>query len=161
MIVIIFVLVLIYLAFLSDKVDYGAKQISKVRIPNAPEEVGDLLKTTTYRGDLIFVYLISVFSNDKRLSQTELVNRVKDQFPTQLTHQSIRNYIIQLQKHGLIRSPGRTRDYEYTLTERGRWCAGAIRICFPKTMFWFIIRHHLGLRRIEAFPEDEPQQHLN
>jgi hypothetical protein len=41
------------------------------------KDLEELLKTTSYSGELIFAYLISVFEDNERLSQTELVNRVK------------------------------------------------------------------------------------
>ena len=153
-----FLFMVIYFAYLSDKVVYGPEQIRKVRIPQAPEEVKELLKTTTYRGDLIYVYLISVFGNDKKLSQTDLVNRVKERYRIQLTHQSIRKYILDLQRYGLIHSPKTSREYEYSLTEQGLWCSHAIKVCFPRTIYWFIIRHYLGIRHMPEFPKNELQR---
>jgi len=149
---VILLLALVYVAFLSDKVDYGPRQIRRVRIPQIPEDLEELLKTTTYSGELIFVYLISVFEENERLSQTELVNRVKRKYESSLTHQSIRNYIIQLERHGLIHSPATPREREYRLTNQGKWCSEAVKICFPKTLFWFIVRHFLEIKSLPEFP---------
>lgn len=152
---VISLLALVYVALLSDKVDYGPKQIRRVRIPQIREDLEELLKTTTYSGELIFVYLISVFEDNERLSQTELVNRVKGKYESSLTHQSIRKYIIQLERHGLIQSPSTPREREYRLTEQGRRCSKAVKVCFPKTYFWFIVRHFLKIRKLSEFPQNE------
>lgn len=147
--------VLIYFGFLSSNIAYGPEHIRKVKIPKAPKEIEELLKTTTFRGELIHVYLISVFENNEQLSQTELVNRVKELNKAQLTHQSIRRYILNLQKNGLIYSPKTAKEYKYSLTKQGLWCRHAIKVCFPKTIFWFIIRHYLGICRLPDYPQND------
>ncbi len=156
----ILILAFAYIGFLSDNVDYGPRFIRRVVIPQAPEKVEELLKTTTYSGDLIYVQLISAFGNDKKLSQTELVNRVKKQYETQLTHQSIRNYIVQLENNGLIHSPQTPREREYSLTDKGQWCFRAIRVCFPKSFFWVMVRHYLEIRKLDQFPHSEKTEVL-
>lgn len=155
MISVLFLFVLVYYAFLSSSVAYGPEQLRKVKIPKAPKEIEELLKTTTYKGELIYVYLISVFEDEDPLSQTEIVNSVKRRYKTQLTHQSIREYILNLQRHDLICSPKTAKEYKYRLTKQGQWCYHAIHVCFPKTTFWFIVRHYLGFNRMPDFPENK------
>jgi DNA-binding transcriptional ArsR family regulator len=151
---------IIYFVLLSEKVNYGATQIRKIRIPKAPEHIEEFLKSTTTSGDLIYVYLISVFGNDKKLSQTQLVNRVKEQFEVFLTDQTIRNHIKRLENMGLLRSSKGAKERVYTLTEQGLWCSEAIKICFPKTLFWFIIRHYIGIRNLRDYPKRGSQEFL-
>jgi hypothetical protein len=147
----------VYIALLSDKVDYGRERIKKVKIPNAPPEIEELLKTTAYAGDLVYVYLLSSFEKDVKLSQTDLVDKVREKYETPLTHQTIRNYIKKLEKYELIHSPQRARDYEYTLTDQGLWCREAVMKCFPKTNFWFMVRHYLGIKKLASYPEKNSQ----
>lgn len=154
---VILLLALVYVALLSEKVDYGPRQIRRVRIPQIHENLEELLKTTTYSGELIFVYLISVLEENERLSQTELVNRVKRKYESSLTHQSIRNYIIQFERRGLIHSPATPREREYRLTNQGKWCSKAVKVCFPRTLFWFIVRHFLEIKTLPEFPRNETQ----
>jgi predicted transcriptional regulator len=152
MILILLVLILIYVALASDEVDYGAEQIRKVQIPNAPSNVQKLLKTTSIRGELVFVFLLSAFNGEERLSQTDLVGRVKQRFKVTLTHQAIRRYIMKLEDLDIIHSPKPSREYEYTLTEQGKWCSEAVKVCFPRTNFSYMKRHFLKVRKLPRYP---------
>ena len=160
MVGIICIFALAYGAFLSGKVDYGPKQIRKIRIPGAPKEIEDFLKTTTNNGELMHAYLISGFGEeDERLSQTELVNRVREKHDIQLTDQSIRNYIKNLETHKLISSPPTSREREYSLTDYGRWCYKAIKVCLPRTALFFILRYYMGYRRLKEFSNSDAPEH--
>lgn len=157
MIVILAVLGFIYIAFLSDKVSYGSEQIKKVQIPNAPETVEKLLKTTSFRGELVFVYLISAFDNGEKLSQTDLVSRIKKRQKITMTHQAICRYIVRLEERDLIHSPTHTREYQYALTEQGKWCSKAVKVCFPQTTVGYIVRHFLKFRKLPQYPSVKSQ----
>jgi len=157
-VVFLIILAFIYFAWLSSEVTYGPQQIRQVEIPGAPEAFEELLKTTTTQGDLINVYLIEALEDKKKLSQTYLVACTRDRHNVKLTHQSIRDpYILKLEELGVIHSPATSRDKEYTLTPRGMWCLRAIKVCFPRSHFYFIFRHYLGIRRLLEFPEEEPK----
>jgi len=155
MILILFVFAFIYVAFMDEEVSYGSEQIRKVQIPNASRDVQRLLKATSLRGELVFVFLLSAFDGEERLSQTDLVSRIKKRYKVALTHQAIRRYIVKLEKLDIIHSPKPSREYEYTLTEQGKWCSEAVRVCFPRTNFGYIKRHFLKVRKLPPYPSVE------
>jgi hypothetical protein len=155
MILVLLLLGLVYAVFLNDEISYDSKHIRKVQIPNAPPDVQRLLKTTSLKGELVFVFLLLTFNGEENLSQTDLVSRIKERYRITLTHQAIRMYIVKLEKHRLIHSPKPTREYEYALSDQGKWCLDAVRVCFPRTTFWYIIRHFLGFRRLPQYPVSE------
>jgi hypothetical protein len=162
MIFLLAILGLIYLGLMVDDISYGPKQIRKVQIPGAPENVQRLLKTTSLRGELIYVFLISVFEGGEKLSQQALVDGVRQRCEGRpLTYQSVRaTYIKRLAALHLIEASERTREYGFNLTAQGRWCAEAVRICFPKTNFGYLKRHYLKLRKLEPYPLTNAQEPL-
>ena len=144
---------LIYLAFVITEVPYDYKVLRTIKIP-APKQIRDLLKTTTEReGILINIKLISAFKNNYPLSQTDLVNHVKEE-GVELTGKRVRDYISGLENKNIIFSPS-TAAYrkEYTLTETGKWCYKCIKHRFPKRYLWFIIRNYLGYSKLPPFPK--------
>lgn len=160
MILIIIVFVIIYVAFMSDRLSYGSEHIRKVQVPNATPDVEKLLKTTSLRGELVYAFLLSAFNEDEKLSQTDLVSRIKDRHKIALTHQAIRPYIVRLEDRHLIHSPkplarNHVKEYDYALTEQGRWCSKAVRVCFPQTNVGYIWRHFLGCRKLPTYPSTE------
>ena len=142
---------LIYLAFIFSEVPYDYKVLRRITI-YAPKKIQDLLKTTTTRGVLINVELISAFKGNYALSQTDLVKHVTEE-GIELTDKRIRDYITHLEKKNLISSPPTAWKKEYTLTEKGKWCYKCIKHRFPKRYFWFIIRNYLGYSKLPLFPE--------
>ncbi len=147
----------VYVGLLLSPVDYGARTIRSVEIPNAPAEVVKLLKKTTEGGDLIYVILLRSFHNSEPLSQTAMTAYAKGKGGIDLTAQQIRTYIMNMEKWGWISSPkGRytTEPKEYQLTEAGKWC----RECFPTRGFLYYLRNGLGLLRLKQYPGTVPTQ---
>lgn len=149
------ILAFIYLTWLSSGITYGPQQIRQVQIPNGPEPIVELLKTTTIQGDPIYVYLLAAFEDQRKLSQSGLADNIQRQHKVTLRLQSIRPYILKLEKQRLIHSPTTSRDKQYTLTPQGQWCLQAVKTCFPRSNFWFIIRHYLGIQKLPKFPKSE------
>ncbi len=142
----------LYLFALGQRVAYDHKVIRKINIP-APKQIQNLLKTTTDReGFLINIELISAFKNSYPLSQTNLVNHVKEK-GIEITAKRVRDYIVGLEELEIIHSP-RTESWkkQYTLTEKGRWCYECTRRCFPKRYFWFVYRNYLGRKNLTQYP---------
>ena len=141
---------LLYIGILLSPVEYGARTIRSVEIPNAPAEVVKLLKKTTEDGDLIHVILLRSFHNSEPLSQTAMTTYAQER-GVDLTPQQIRTYIVKMEDFGLIKSPeGRfkTEAKEYRLTDAGKWC----RNCFPERTFMYYLRNGLGLLRTKQYP---------
>jgi hypothetical protein len=65
---------------------------------------------------------------------------------------SIIKYLTELEEAGLLHSK-KENTREYTLTQKGEWCYHAVKKCFPKRFFFFVIRHYLGIRKLPAFPQ--------
>jgi predicted transcriptional regulator len=147
------ILGVIYTGYLFNNIEFGPNYIRRVKIPKAPTDIERLLKTTNQDGDLIFVYLLSAFVNEEEtLSKSDMHRWIQNKGHIDLTYQATLPYIDTLEKKGLISSPKVTRDYEYVLTKTGKWCAEAIRVCFPRTYFWFLLRHAFGLRPLKEYP---------
>lgn len=143
---------LVYLSWAFSGVSYDSKTIRGVRIPGAPERIVDLLKTTTSRGELILVNLLSSFQNHEKLSQTEMTEYAQ-RHGIGLTAQRIREYIKMLEDAGLITSPETRYEKEYRLTKVGTWCRKAVQQCFPSKVILFHLRNGLGLVKLGPFPE--------
>lgn len=143
----------IYIFLLSLKVPYADLDIlDSVRIPQAPKEISSLLKKTT-RGTnrLINVELISVLGK-KPLIQSRIVERTQKR-GINLSSTQIIGYLSELETKSIIHSKKGTYEREYSLTKKGKWCYEAVKECFPKRQFWFIIRHYLGVRKLPPFPK--------
>ncbi len=143
----------IYLAFIFSEVSYDYKVLRRITIP-APKQIQDLLKTTTTRGALINIKLISAFKGNYTLSQTDLVKHVRDE-GIELTDKRIRDYITELEKMNLISSPPTAWKKEYTITKKGKWCYQCIKHRFPKRYVWFLIRNNLRYSKLPRFPETD------
>ncbi len=147
---------ILYLAIALSRVGYDARTIRRVIIPNAPNEVRKLLKTTTNNGDLIHVILLRSFHNNETLSQTDMTTYAQGK-GVEITQPQIRQYILKMDKMGLINSPEtryETERKEYQLTEAGQWC----RKCFPDRLFTFCVQNGLRLTRMKQYPGSVPAQ---
>lgn len=143
----------IYILLLSLKVPYSdLDTLDRVVIPQAPKEISNLLKKTT-RGTnhLINVELISVLGK-KPLIQSRIVERTQKR-RIKLSSTQIIDYLSKLVTRSIIHSKKGVYEREYSLTKKGKWCYEAVRECFPKRHFWFIIRHYLGVRKLPSFPK--------
>lgn len=142
---------------LFSEVPYSNQDIEKVVIPQAPKEIANLLKKTTrHTNRLINVEIISVLGK-KSLIQSRIVERTRKRGINRSSTQII-GYLSKLQTMGIIHSRKGGYEREYSLTEKGNWCYKAVKECFPRKHFWFIIRHYLGSRRLERFPEATSDQ---
>lgn len=145
----------IYLVYLLRANAYTDSEVmDRVIIPNAPPDVVDLLKTKTSRNILINMQLIYILGKKKKpMSQSDLtryVNKIKRGINYSIP--AVEKYLSELETASLISSK-KAYTKEYELTPRGDWCYKAIKVCFPKTFFYFIIRHYLGRRTLEAYPQ--------
>ncbi len=144
---------LLYVGLLVTHIEYGPNFIRLVRVPNAPSEIESLLKQTNEEGDLIYVFLLAAFEDEEaKLSKTNLWRWVQKNRNIQLTYQATLTYINKLEEMKLIYSKKVTRDYEFILTETGQWCQDAIKVCFPQTLFWYVLRNYLGKRPLKIYP---------
>lgn len=150
---IIVILGVIYTGYLFNSIEFGPGYIRRIKIAEAPKDIERLLKTTNQNGDLIYVYLLSAFETEEALSKSSLHRWIQNKRQVDLTYQATLPYIDTLEKKGLISSPKVARNYEYGLTETGKWCAQAIPMCFPRTYFWFLVRHALGLKHLKDYPK--------
>lgn len=151
--VIILYPLIIHIGLLYQKVPYSDLDVlDKVTISQAPKEIRNMLVTRT-RGTnrLINVEIISSLRK-KSLIQSEIAKKVQKRgiilSPTQ-----INKYLSELENVDIIRSQKGVYKREYSLTEKGRWCNNAIKKCFPRRQFWFIVRHYLGYRTLPPFPK--------
>jgi len=154
--VVVFYTLLVYsYALLFREVSYSDLDVlESVVIPQAPRNIVRMLKTTT-RGTnrLVNVQIISSLGKKRNLIQSRLVEHV-EKGGVKLTSPQIISYISKLERLGIIASKKAYRR-EYSLTEKGRWCYKAVRKCFPRRSFWFIVRHYLGYRNLSPFPDTE------
>ena len=151
-VVVFLAFLLVYLSWAFSGVSYDSKTIRGVMIPAAPERIADLLRTTTSRGELIIVNLLSSFRNHEKLSQTEMTEYAQ-RHGIELTAQRIRDYIKIMESSGLITSPETRYEKEYRLTKEGMWCRKAVQQCFPSKVILFHLRNGLGLVKLGPFPE--------
>jgi predicted transcriptional regulator len=158
---ILFVLALVYLYILLGAITYGPEQIRLVSIPGTtvPEEIIDLLKTTTIRGDLINVYLIAAVEKVTVPNQSNLAKYVMDNHNVISTQQNItKQYIVPLERMGIIHSASVSKEKAYKLTPKGEWCLTAIKTCFPRTNFYFYYRQYLGIMNLPEYPKVENEK---
>lgn len=141
-----------YVSLLCMKVSYSDSNVlDRVVMSPAPEEIASLLKAQT-RGTnrLINVEIISTLGR-KRLSQTDFVKRIQ-KGGINLTSTQIIKYLSKLERLKIVQF---RKGYKktYSLTERGKWCHKAVKKCFPRRQFWFIIRHYLDMKKLPPYPE--------
>lgn len=143
---------LIFVVMLSRKNAYTDSEVmDKVIIPNAPQQIDELLKKKTLTKRLINVKVISVLGRKKKLSQSELVKQM-EKLGIEYSQTQIIKYLSELEDAGLLQSK---KEYtrEYHLTLKGDWCYLAVKKCFPTRFFFFVIRHYLGIRKLPPFPQ--------
>lgn len=151
----LYTLIFYIMALLQRVVYSDLKVLDMVVIPNAPREIKNTLKKTTSKTyQLINVELISCLCAHakKPLIQSKIVKQVQGK-GVDLTSTQIIKYLKNLEKMGIIRSLKGMYKREYNLTEIGKWCCKAVKVCFPRRQFWFIIRHYLGHRSLPPYPE--------
>jgi hypothetical protein len=147
---------LIYYPFLMlQRVQYRAEVVDGLDFAEIPAEVRDLITETTMRGHFINRAIILSFANGKKLSMTDIHNRIKRE-GIGLSQQAERPYIGKLVEKGIIYSPVTRYEKELTLTSKGRWYRGVIESVLPSRYFMFVVRNELGLRpNIPSFPAEE------
>lgn len=135
------------------KVPYSDLDVlDRVMIPQAPKEIERMLKTRT-RGTnrLVNVEIISSLG-EKTLVQSRLVERVQKR-GIDLTQTRIIECLSYLRRLDIVYSYKGQYTRQWAPTEKGKWCYKAVRQCFPKRQFWFIVRHYLGYKTLPPFPE--------
>lgn len=149
---IVFYTLILFVYWLFQKVSYSEFDvIDKVEIPNIPEDIEKILKTRT-RGTNYLANIEIISSLAKRnLPQSRLIEQIQDK-GIKLTSTQLIKYLRGLENSGIINSK-KGYKREYYLTDEGKWCYGAVKKCFPKRQFWFIVRHYLGYRKLPSFPE--------
>jgi len=159
---ILLIMSVVYVWILFGEITYGPKQLIQISIPNAPEHIMnllELLKTTTIRGDLINVHLVAAFEDGGRFNQSALANHIISHYKVQLTPQTIKEqYISKLEKMGIIHSDSISKEKAYRLTPRGELCLEIVKTCFPRTNFWFFVRHYLGIMKLPQYPDAEKEK---
>lgn len=152
---VLFSLVLYIAVLLQDNAYTDSEVLDLVQIPNAGKEIEEILKTRT-RGTnrLINSALISILGEKKKLHQSDFGKYLK-KFDIDLTQPAVNTYLSRLETAKVLVSTKGTYTVEYSLTKKGQWCYDAVKKCFPKRYFFFIIRHYLGFRNLPPFPNGE------
>lgn len=155
LVIALFSSVLYVAVLLQDNAYTDSEVLDLVQIPNARKEIEDLLKTRT-RGTnrLINSALISILGEKKKLHQSDFGKYLK-KFDIDLTQPAVNNYLSRLEAAEILVSTKGIYTIEYSLTRKGQWCYDAVKKCFPKRYFFFIIRHYLAFRNLSPFPNDE------
>jgi hypothetical protein len=126
--------------------------MKQVNWEGVPDDLIDLLTTTTAKGEYVNLSLIKVLNHSK-LSQSDLHALVRES-GIYLTLPAIRKYIDEVESARLMSTPPTTgtQAKQYTITQRGEACKEAIKIVLPRSYFSFYVRNYLGIRRIPQFP---------
>jgi hypothetical protein len=133
---------------------YSDSQVlEKVVIPSIPPKIEELLKKQTRNHKLIYVILIKILGKRKKLSQADLVKQLK-KLGIEYSQPAVEHYLSDLEDKevGIVESE-KAYKRVYSLTSRGKWCYKAVKVCFPKRYFYFIVRHYLGRRKLPPFPQ--------
>lgn len=149
--------IIFYVYWVLQRVTYSDLDVlDKVTIPEAPENIVKLLKTTT-RGTnrLVNVEIISALAK-RNLAQSRLVEKVKAK-GINLTDTRIIEYLHALQSCNIVESQ-KAYKREYSLTDVGKWCHQAAKVCFPGRQFWFIVRYYLGHKKLHSYPGTENKE---
>lgn len=115
-----------------------------------PNDIRDILTTTTSKGDYINLIMLGAFKKGAKLSQTDLYKE-STKFGVELSQPAVRPYIATLETSGLIVSPDTPYAKEYSLTQRGKLCLEAITQLLPNRYWKFLLRNELGIRKIPKF----------
>jgi len=154
-VIVLFSLMIYFSILLQENTYSDSKVLDMVEIPNAPRKIETLLKrrtSKTYR--LINAQLILILGTKKTLSQSDLAKHLnKRGFDFSIP--GVTRYISELKNEGIFESRKGAYRIEYSLTKKGKWCYEAVKKCFPKRFFFFVIRHYLKLRKLREFPQDE------
>ncbi|MCJ7719257.1 hypothetical protein MUO69_04940 [Candidatus Bathyarchaeota archaeon] len=142
--------IIFYAYWVLQRVTYSDLDVlDKVTIPEAPENVVKLLKTTT-RGTNRLVNVEIIYALTKRnLAQSRLAEQVQAK-GINLTDTRIIEYLHELESCNIIESQ-KAYKREYSLTDAGKWCHQAAKVCFPGRQFWFIVRYYLGHKKLPPY----------
>jgi len=146
--------IIFYVYWVLQRVTYSDLDVlDKVTIPGAPENIVKLLKTTT-RGTnrLVNVEIISTLAK-RNLAQSRLIEKVRAK-GINLTDTRIIEYLHTLEDCKIVESQ-KAYKREYSLTDVGKWCHQASKVCFPGRQFWFIVRYYLGYKKLLSYPGTE------
>jgi DNA-binding PadR family transcriptional regulator len=136
----------VYLYWLFDVNTYGPGQIREVRIPDPDRETAKLLKMTDRRGDLINVRLLQVFENSESHTRSD-IREILASRGIRRSQPTIDDYVNKLGEIGLLSSSSIEKyDKLYSLTKDGQHHLWLAKTYFPKSRFFFIWRHYLGIK---------------
>ena len=151
-IVLLYTLV-IYILLMFLKVPYSdLDTLDQVIIPGSPEEIAKFLKARTrFSNRLINVEIILALGK-RSLIQSKIAERIRKR-GIELTPPQINKYLSDMERLRVVQSEKGIYKRTYSLTEKGKWCHKAIKKCFPRRQFWFIIRHYLDIKKLPPYPE--------
>lgn len=142
------------------KVEYDGKTLNTIRIEEAPLEISQLLSETTNRGVLINQLIIAAILERRGISQADIYRELSITEGTRPTEEMVRLYTVKLREKGLVRdmapAVGEGKKRVYILTERGEWCAEAMKKYFPKYYVFFLVKVFLKTRWRKKLPPFEP-----
>jgi hypothetical protein len=156
-IVVVLYPIIFYIYWVLQRVTYSDLDVlDKVTIPGAPENIVKLLKTTT-RGTnrLVNVEIISTLAK-RNLAQSRLIEKVRAK-GINLTDTRIIEYLHTLENCNIVESQ-KAYTREYSLTDVGKWCHQAAKVCFPGRQFWFIVRYYLRHKKLHSYPGTENKE---
>jgi hypothetical protein len=144
--------IVLYVAVLLQPNAYTDSEVlDLVQIPNAGNGIEKLLKTRTIGTNrLINCALISILGEKNTLHQSDFGKYLK-KADIDLTQPAVNTYLSRLEMAGILASAKGIYTVDYSLTKKGQWCYDAVKKCFPKRFFFFVIRHYLGLRNLPPF----------
>lgn len=147
-------LIIYFSVLLQENAYSDSKVLDMVEIPNAPRKIEALLKKgtrKTYR--LVNANLILILGAKKTLCQSDLAKYLnKRGFDFSIP--GVTRYTSELEAEGIFASRKGAYRIEYHLTKKGEWCYEAVRKCFPKRFFFFVIRHYLRFQKLPKFPQN-------
>lgn len=146
----------LYLLYLLHKNSYSDLEVlDRVDIPNAPSEITSLLKTQLTKGTnrLVNVALVTILWK-KKLSQTDVTKQLNNYCNTDYSIPAITKYLSDLENAHIIKRAEGAYKIEYSLTPKGEWCYEAVKKCFPKRFFLFVVRHYLGRKKLPPYPNE-------
>lgn len=142
----------VYFVAVSSKVKYDYSEMKQVDWEGVPEDVVELLTTTSGKGEYANLRIVQVL-NHKKVSESGL-HRLVHGRGVGMTLTAFRKYIDQVEKAGLMSSPEtkETQAKQYSLTERGNACKDMLKIVLPRSYYMFFMRNYLGVRKIPMIP---------
>ncbi|MCL5067722.1 MAG: hypothetical protein M1368_05135, partial [Thaumarchaeota archaeon] len=85
------------------KPEYDQKKKKRIVKGYLRPEEQDIILTTTQKGDSINMEILQVLGKGEEMSQSEISRSVAEN-GVELTHQRIREYVLELEKKGLIKN---------------------------------------------------------